>query len=52
VVNSDYSRLSIRRRQFMESFVLAGKARTVFKLVELLAKAEKSEKTPKKASKK
>lgn len=36
----------------MESFVLAGKARTVFKLVELLAKAEKSEKTQKKASKK
>ena len=36
----------------MESFVLAGKARTIFKLVELLAKAEKAEKTQKKASKK
>ena len=36
----------------METFVLAGKARTVFKLVELLAKAEKAEKVEKKAKKK
>jgi len=36
----------------MENFVLAGKAKTVFKLVELLAKAEKAEKADKKANKK
>jgi len=36
----------------MESFVLAGKARTIFKLVELLAKAEKAGKVEKKAKKK
>lgn len=36
----------------MESFVLAGKARTVFKLIELAAKIEKAGKTQKKASKK
>lgn len=32
----------------MENFVIAGKAKTVFRLVELLAKAERSEKGPKK----
>jgi len=31
------------RRQSMESFVLAGKARTVFRMVELMAKAEGAE---------
>ena len=32
----------------MESFVIQGKAKTVFKLVEMLAKAEKAEKKGKK----
>jgi hypothetical protein len=36
----------------MDNFVLAGKAKTVFKLVELLAKAEKAEKTERKGHKK
>lgn len=36
----------------MENFVLAGKARTVFKLIELAAKVEKAEKTQRKANKK
>lgn len=36
----------------MDNFVLAGKARTVFKLVELLAKAEKEQKAIKKDDKK
>jgi len=36
----------------MENFVLAGKARTVFKLIELAAKVEKAEKAEKKAKKK
>ena len=32
----------------MESFVIKGKAKTVFKLVEMLAKAEQSERKGKK----
>lgn len=36
----------------MENFVLAGKAKTVFKLVELMAKGEKAEKVEKKGKKK
>jgi hypothetical protein len=36
----------------MDNFVLAGKAKTVFKLVELLAKAEKAEKPERKGHKK
>jgi len=36
----------------MENFVLAGKARTVFKLIELAAKVEKAGKVEKKAKKK
>jgi hypothetical protein len=32
----------------MDSFVLKGKAKTVFKLVEMLAKAEQAEKQSKK----
>jgi hypothetical protein len=32
----------------MESFVIKGKAKTVFRLVEMLAKAEKSERKGKK----
>lgn len=32
----------------MESFVLAGKARTIFRMVELLAKAERAERKAKK----
>ena len=35
----------------MDNFVLAGKAKTVLKLVELLAKAEQVEKTEKNAGK-
>jgi hypothetical protein len=37
-----------RGRQLMESFVIKGKAKTVFKLVEMLAKAEKRERKGKK----
>jgi len=36
----------------MESFVLAGKARTVFKLIRLAAEAEKAGKAERKANKK
>ncbi len=36
----------------MDSFVLAGKARTVFKLIELAARVEQAEKVGKKAKKK
>ena len=36
----------------MDNFVLAGKAKTVFKLVELLAKAEQVEKAEKLGNKK
>ena len=36
----------------MDNFVLAGKAKTVFRLVELLAKAEQAEKTEKLGNKK
>ena len=32
----------------MESFVLAGKARTVFRMVELMAKVERAERKTKK----
>jgi len=32
----------------MESFVLAGKARTVFRMLELMAKAEKADRKGKK----
>ena len=35
-------------RQLVESFVIKGKAKTVFKLVEMLAKAEKTERKGKK----
>ena len=43
-------RLKVHRngRQLMESFVIKGKAKTVFKLVEMLAKAEKDERKGKK----
>ena len=51
MVNSEYSRLK-KGDILMDSFVLAGKARTVFKLVELLAKAEKEQKASKKGNKK
>ncbi len=36
----------------MENFVLAGKAKTVFQLIELMAKGEKATKTEDKKNKK
>jgi len=36
----------------METFVLAGKAKTVFRLVELMARAEKAERDKRKGNKK
>ncbi len=36
----------------MANFVIAGKAKTVFRLVELMAKAEQAEKVGKKVKKK
>ena len=36
----------------MQNFVLAGKAKTVFRLIELMAKGEKLEKAGKKGDKK
>jgi len=36
----------------MQNFVLSGKAKTVFKVIELMAKGEQAEKTEKKEGKK
>ena len=43
----DIVRISKRGRHCMESFVLAGKAKTVFQLIDLMAKGEKAEKVQK-----
>ena len=39
----------LKRRQIMQKFVIAGKAKTVFRLIKLMAQAEKMEKIEKKA---
>ena len=55
MLNLDYNnsiRMNQEGGQLMERFVLAGKAKTVFQLIELMAKGEKAKKAEEKKNKK
>lgn len=48
MISLDNGKSEVEARQFMESFVIAGKAKTVFQLLKLKAREEKKKNTERK----